>query len=104
MKWVLNTYQTAQEWEVDRIIEVCRAAGYAGIEFLQDFKQRHGLETAALDSHVLAVKEKMQAARLITSSLTSCSVFHDPAEAERRRNIDQLKRVIEQAALMGCDH
>ncbi len=36
MKWVLNTYETAQQWEVDRIIEVCRSAGYTGIEFLQD--------------------------------------------------------------------
>ena len=43
MKWVLNTYQTAQNWEVDRIIQVCQAAGYEGIEFLQDFQQKHGL-------------------------------------------------------------
>jgi len=104
MKWVLNTYQTAQDWELDRIIEVCRAAGYAGIEFLQDFGQPHGLEAAAPDSHVLAVKEKMQAAGLITGSLTSCCVFHDPEEADRRRNIAQVKRVIDQAVMMGCDH
>lgn len=104
MKWILNTYQTAQEWEVDRIIEVCRDAGYQGIEFLQDFGQRHGLEADAADEHVDGVAEKMRGAGLIVGSLTSCCVFHAPEAAERRRNIEQVKRVIEQAVRMGCDH
>jgi sugar phosphate isomerase/epimerase len=104
MKWVLNTYQTAQDWEVDRIIEVCKATGYAGIEFLQDFKQQHKLEADASAEHVQGIKGKMAAAGLIVSSLTSCCVFHDPKEEERRRNIDQVKRVIDQAVSIGCDH
>lgn len=104
MKWVLNTYETAQQWEVDRIIEVCQSAGYAGIEFLQDFKQMHGLEASAEDAHVLGVKQKMQAAGLITASLTSCKHFHDPEEVDRRTAIDQVKRVIDQAAMIDCDH
>jgi sugar phosphate isomerase/epimerase len=104
MKWVLNTYQTAQDWEVDRIIEVCKVTGYTGIEFLQDFKQQHGLEADATPEHVQAIRLKMASAGLIVSSLTSCCVFHDPAEADRRRNIDQVKRVIDQAQACGCDH
>jgi sugar phosphate isomerase/epimerase len=104
MKWVLNTYQTAQDWETDRIIEVCKATGYEGIEFLQDFKQAHGLEAAASNETILAAREKMKAADLITASLTSCRYFHDPEEADRRRNIDQVKRVVDEAVLMGCDH
>ena len=104
MKWVLNTYQTAQDWEVERIIEVCAATGYAGIEFLQDFQQRHGLEAAAPDEHVLAVKQKVAEAGLIVSSLTSCCSFHAPEEAERRRSIEQVRCVIDQAALIGCAH
>jgi sugar phosphate isomerase/epimerase len=104
MKWVLNTYQTAQEWEVERIIEVCTATGYAGIEFLQDFKQKHGLEADAPTELLLDVKAKMDRAGLIVSSLTSCCAFHHLEEAERRRSIEQVKRVIEQAATMNCDH
>jgi sugar phosphate isomerase/epimerase len=104
LKWVLNTYQTAQDWEVDRIIAICRETGYEGIEYLQDFNQRHGLEASATDAHVLVIKEKMDAAGLIVSSLTSCCAFHSPEESERRRNIQQVKRVIDQAALMSCDH
>jgi sugar phosphate isomerase/epimerase len=104
MKWVLNTYQTAQDWDVDRTIEVALATGYEGIEFLQDFKQRHGLEADAPPEHARAIREKMEAAGLAVASLTSCCVFHSPDGGERRRNIDQVKRVIDQAALMACDH
>ncbi len=104
MKWILNTYQTAQEWDIDRIIAVCQAAGYQGVEFLQDFKQRHGLEADASDEHADAIAERMRAAGLIIGSLTSCCAFHSPHEAERQRSIAQVKRVIAQAARMGCDH
>jgi sugar phosphate isomerase/epimerase len=104
MKWVLNTYQTAQDWDVDRIIEVCRATGYEGVEFLQDYRQQHGLEADVAREHVRAIREKMGEAGLIVSSLTSCCVFHAPEEPERRRNIEQVRRVIDQAVEIGCDH
>jgi sugar phosphate isomerase/epimerase len=104
MKWILNTYQTAQSWPLERIIEVCQATGYEGIEFLQDHKQAHGVEAAASDEAVLAVKEKMQSAGLGIASLTSCCVFHSLDAPERRRNVDQVRRVIDQAAVAGCDH
>src|SRR5689334_9839351 len=104
MKWVLNTYQTAQNWEVDRMIEVAKATGYEGIEFLQDFEQRHRLEADAPPELVAEIKAKMQAAGLIVGSLTSCCNFHSPEEAVRRRNIDQVKRVIDQAVAIDADH
>ncbi len=101
MKWVLNTYQTAQEWPLARIIAVCQATGHEGVELLQDFKQAHGLEAAAPDEHVLAVKEEVAAAGLLVNSLTSCCRFDSPDATERQRNTDQVKRVIDQARLMG---
>lgn len=104
MKWVLNTYQTAQAWNVERIIEVCQATGYEGVEFLQDFSQQHGIEANAPDTHVLAVGQRMQETGLLVASLTSCCVFHALEEAERRRNIEQVKHVIDQAEIIGSDH
>lgn len=104
MKWVLNTYETAQKWSLDKMIAVCRATGHEGVEFLQDRRQAHGLEADASPETTLAAKEQMQAAGLIVASLTSCCVFHSPEEAERLRNIAQVKRVIDQAVLIGCDH
>lgn len=104
MKWVLNTYQTAQNWELDRIIAICQTTGYAGVEFLQDFQQRHGLEADAPEEPVLAIRAKMEQAGLIISSLTSCCHFHDAEEASRRHNVNQVRRVIDQADAIGCDH
>lgn len=98
MKWALNTYQTAQDWDVERIIEVCQATGYEGVEFLQDFGQQHGIEADTPEAHVLAVARRMREAGLLVASLTSCCIFHAPQEAERWRNIEQVKRVVDQAA------
>ena len=83
MRWVLNTYQTAQNWPVERIIEICQKTGYEGIEFLQDFKQAHQLEADAPPELLPEIKAKMEAAGLIISSLTSCCYFHDLEETER---------------------
>jgi sugar phosphate isomerase/epimerase len=80
-----------------------REAGYEGIVFLQDFGQPHGLEASASDDHVRSVREKMAMAGLIVSSLSSSCSFHSLDESERRRNINQSKRVIEQAVIIGCD-
>ena len=44
MKWSLNTYQTAQNWEIDELIRQAKGAGFDGIEFLMDFGQKHGVE------------------------------------------------------------
>lgn len=104
MKWVLNTYEVAQHWSLDTLIAICQATGHEGIEFLQDRQQAHGLEAGAAPDVLLAAKEKMQAAGLIVSSLTSCCAFHFPEEAERRRNIAQVQSVIDQAVQIGCDH
>ena len=109
MKWVLNTYQTAQDWEVERIIEVCRATGYEGIEFLQDFKQKHGLEAAAPDEMVRAAGDEhlvgkaffathdehlsvAEIARRIVRTMGSGSLTHVPWPDERRRiEIDNVR-------------
>lgn len=104
MKWVLNTYQTCQDWEVSRIIEVCKATGYDGIEFLMDFKQRHGVEAVASPEHVKGVARQVNDAGLIVSSLTSCEKFDAPDPAAVRKAIDTVKRVIDHAASIGCDH
>lgn len=103
MKWVLNTYQTCQDWEVSRIIEVCQATGYEGIEFLMDFKQRHGVEADAEPAYVQSVARQVGDASLVIASLTSCMTFHSPDSNERHRSIDQVRRVIDHAQRIGCD-
>ena len=104
MKWVLNTYQTCQDWELDRIIEVCTLTGYEGIELLMDFEQRHGVETGASPAYLEEVSRKVTDAGLFIASLTSAARFDWPDEQVRRRDVDRARRVIEQAQQMGCSH
>ncbi len=104
MKWVLNTYRTCQDWEVSRIVEICRLTGYEGIEFLMDFNQRHGVEADAPREHVQAVARQVADAGLYISSLTSCKTFHSPDPEARRQSVDQVRRVIDHAESIGCDH
>jgi sugar phosphate isomerase/epimerase len=104
MKWVLNTYVTAQTWEVGKIIEVCRATGYDGIEFLMDFKQAHGVEADSSPEHVQGVARQVRDAGLCVASLTSCVTFDSPNPEVLRRSLDQGRRVIDHAARIECDH
>src|SRR5687767_9727084 len=102
MKWVLNTYQTAQDWTVDEMIEMVRKTGYQGIEFLQDFKQKHGWEWDTEKAQVREIRRKMTDAGLEIASVTSCQNFHSLDDAERRASVDRVKRVIEMAREAGA--
>lgn len=104
MRWVLNTYQTAQDWDVETLCRNARETGHEGIEFLQDFGQAHGLEAEAAPEHRRRVRQALAAHGLLCASLTSCMRF-DMAEAEeRQRSVQQVRRVIDYAPEMDCRH
>lgn len=104
MKWTLNTYEVAQQWELDHLIEMCRKTGYPYIEFLMDFQQPHGLEWDTPAERFAEVKGKLDAAGLRFGSLTSCQTFHSPDPDERAESVKRVKRVIDMARQFGCDH
>jgi len=104
MKWTLNTYQVGQQWTLSKLIDVCVKAGYPYIEFLQDFKQPHGLEWDTPKRKYLDAKKKLEEAGLRFGSLTSCQTFHAPEESERMESVKRVKRVIDMAKEVGCDH
>ena len=39
MKWSLNTYQTCQDWELSKILQIAEDTGYHGVELLMDYEQ-----------------------------------------------------------------
>jgi hypothetical protein len=104
MKWTLNTYEVAQKWELDHLIEMCAKTGYPYIEFLMDFKQPHGLEWDTPKERFAEVKGKLDAAGLKFGSLTSCQTFHSAEAGERAESVKRVKRVIDMAREVGCDH
>ena len=104
MKWTLNTYEVGQQWNLTTLIEMCVKTGYPYIEFLQDFKQPHGLEWDTPKRKYLDTKKKLDAAGLRFGSLTSCQTFHAAEESERAESVKRVKRVIDMAREVGCDH
>ena len=101
MKWSLNTYQTGQEWDLDFMIDIVKKTGYQGIEFLQDFDQKHGLEWDTDPSAYAAADKKMKAADLEWASITSCQNFHSEERAEVGESVKKVKRVIDMAESVG---
>jgi hydroxypyruvate isomerase len=104
MKWSLNTYQTGQNWELDELIRQSKAAGFDGIEFLMDFKQKHGVEANADAAWLRTVKEKVDASGLEFASVTSCASFHSLDDAERAEAMDRARNTIRIARDFGCRH
>lgn len=104
MRWVLNTYQTAQDWDVPTLCRIAAEAGYEGIEFLQDFHQAHGLEADATPAHRHEVRQALAAQGLACASLTSCMRFDMADDAERARSVQQVRRVIDYALELDCTH
>lgn len=102
MKWSLNTYQTAQDWTLAETLRISKATGYHGVEFLMDFKQKHGFEWDTPRENWKPLKDEVADSGLAITSLTSCQVFHSPDATERSASLDRMKRVVEMAKYMDC--
>jgi protein FrlC len=104
MKWALNTYQTAQDWTLDDTLRIAAGAGYHGVEFLMDFRQRHGFEWDTPRENWKPLRDGVARGGLAVASLTSCQVFHSPNSEERAASVQRVRRVIEMAAYMACPY
>lgn len=104
MKWSLNTYQTCQDWELSRILEVAETTGYHGVELLMDYKQKHGFEWDTPANQWGSLKEQVDGSGVVLSSLTSCQNFHSPNADDRAESVRRVKGVIDMAEFMGCAH
>ena len=104
MKWSLNTYQTCQDWELSKILKIAEDTGYHGVELLMDYEQKHGFEWDTPEEQWGRLKEEIDASGVVISSLTSCQNFHSQDAEDRAESGRRIKRVIEMADFMGCDH
>lgn len=104
MKWSLNTYQTCQDWELSKILKIAEDTGYHGVELLMDYEQKHGFEWDTPEDQWAKLKDEVDASDVVISSLTSCQNFHSPDAEDRAESGRRIKRVIDMADFMGCDH
>src|SRR6185437_2927686 len=89
MKLSLLTYLMARNWELPKIIEVARSAGFAGIEFRVDARHRHGVELDTTPAQRRAIRDQLQDAYLAVAALGTGCRFDSPDAARRREAVEQ---------------
>ncbi|MCG9127766.1 sugar phosphate isomerase/epimerase [Candidatus Poribacteria bacterium] len=104
MKWSLNTYQTCQDWELQRILDTAENTGYHGVELLMDYKQKHGFEWDTPEDQWDGLKAQIDNSGVVVSSLTSCQNFHSENGDDREETVRRVSRVIDMADFFDCDH
>ncbi len=104
MKLSMLTFNIAQEWTLEQIIQMCRKWGYAAIEFRAELKHKHGVELDATPEQRKEVKYKLEDAYLAASGVGTSCVFENPDPAERQKMIDRAKRFIELARDIDAPH
>lgn len=102
MKLSLLTYDIGKDMTLPQLIAVAKKCGFAAIEFRTQLGHRHGVEREATPEQRRAIREQMEDAYLAVAGLGVSNRFESPDEAERRRNVDEVKPYIELARDVGA--
>ncbi len=100
MKLGLVTYNLAKDWDVDRIIEMCAAHGFEGVELRTT--HAHGVEVELSAAERAEVRRKFEDSPVALAGLGSAFEYHSPDAEELRRNIDGTKQYARLAADVGA--
>jgi sugar phosphate isomerase/epimerase len=102
MKLSIDTWVICADWTLDKLIEVCRATGYAGVEFRAESDQKHGVELEATPAQRREVRRKLEDGYLEASCISTSQCLHWLEEAKRQEAIDRAKRFVDLAADIDC--
>jgi sugar phosphate isomerase/epimerase len=98
MKLSLLTFAIAREWEMDKLIEISKKLGFAGIEFRTDQKHKHGVELDTGKETRKMIKDKLHDAYLEAVGIATPCRFEYSDAGRRRENIERTKSFIELAS------
>ena len=100
MKLGLVTYNLAKDWDLDRIVEMCSAHGFQGVELRTT--HAHGVEVSLDGRRRDQVRKKFQDGPVALAGLGSAFEYHSNDPAEVRRNIEGTKEYAQLAADVGA--
>lgn len=100
MKLGLVTYNLAKDWDLDRIVEMCSAHGFQGVELRTT--HAHGVEVSLDGRRRDQVRRKFQDGPVTLAGLGSAFEYHSNDPAEVRRNIEGTKEYAQLAADVGA--
>lgn len=98
MKLSLLTYNIARDWDLDKLIEISKKLGFAGIEFRVESGHKHGVELDRDKKARKEIKEKIQANYLEVVGIGTSSRFEYSDPNRRKENIEKAKQYIELAS------
>ena len=102
MKLSIDTYVICGDMELEKLIDVAKSNGYAGIEFRAESRQKHGVEPEIGKAQRQEIKKKMADAGMATSCISTSVRYESPDLAERKKNIQRAKQFVELAADIDC--
>ena len=102
MKLSIDTYVICADWPLDKLIEVCRSAGYAGVEFRAESQQKHGVELEASAAQRREIRRKLEDGYLEASCISTSQALHQLDAGKRLANVDRAKQFVDLAADIDC--
>ncbi len=100
MQLGLVTYQLAQSWEIDTIIQNCSETGFSAVELRT--QHAHGVEPEMPKAARSEVRKRFEDSSVRLVGLGSTCEYHAVDPAEVRTQIETTKRFAELAADVGA--
>jgi sugar phosphate isomerase/epimerase len=102
VKLSIDTWVICAEWTLEKLVEVCRSAGYAGVEFRAESDQKHGVELEATAAARRAIARTLEDGYLEASCISTSQCLHWQDSAQRRKSIDRAKQFVDLASDIDC--
>lgn len=100
MKLGLVTYQWAKDWDLPTLIANCEKTGYLGVELRTE--HAHKVETNLSASQRADVKKRFADSPVTCLGYGANFEYHNPNQANLRKNIDQTKEYIQLCKDIGA--
>jgi sugar phosphate isomerase/epimerase len=94
------TYNVLKDYDLDTIIGMLEAAGFAGVELRTG--HRHGVEPSLGPAERADVRQRFERARVRLVSFGTTCEFHSPDAGERRRQVEIGKQFVDLAHDTGA--
>ena len=98
MKLGLLTYNLGRDWNLEKLIEVSKKYGYAGIEFRVDSEHKHGVEVDSGKKARKEIKNRLEDAYIEAIGIGTSSRFESNEAGIRKENIERAKKCVELAS------
>lgn len=100
MRLGLVTYNIANNWDIETIIEKLEAAKFEAVELRST--HMHGVEPGISSQEIERVRDRFARSKVRLVSLGSACEYQSPDEAVRKANVEETEQFVKLAHDLGC--